>query len=79
MTRLAPFCTFLTPSPDLNPGELQAEIARLYERQKAIDAMVHGELDAETLLDLLEDHGIDPEQWIETSIANIEYIMTNNL
>lgn len=79
MPRLAPFCTFLTPHPDLSPGELQAEISRLYERQKAIDAMVHGELDLESLLDLLEDHEIDPEQWINTSISNIEYLMNNDL
>ena len=79
MPRLAPFCTFLTPSPDWSPSELQAEVARLYERQKAIDAMIHGELDIETLLDLLENHGIDPEQWIDTSIKNIEYMIEYDL
>lgn len=73
--RIAPFSTFFTPTTDMSLADIQAEIERLYQRQKAIDACVHGELDEETLFDLLESQGIDPVEWAETSADNIEFLM----
>lgn len=72
---LAPFNTFFTPSPGMSLADIQREIEQLYQRQKAIDACAHGELDEETLFDLLEDHGVDPVEWAEAAADNIEFLL----
>lgn len=72
---LAPFCTFFTPTPGMSQAELEAEIAALYRRQKAIDACVHGEMDEDDLYDLLSDDGIDPEEWANTAADNIGFLL----
>lgn len=73
--QLAPFCTFFTPTAGMSLADIESEIAKLYHRQKAIDACVHGEMDEEDLYDLLADDGIDPEEWAETTVENIELIL----
>lgn len=73
--QLAPFCTFFTPTPDMSLADIQSEIAKLYQRQKAIDAVVHGEMDEDELYDLLMEHAIDPEDWAETVADNIEILL----
>lgn len=72
---LAPFNTFFTPTADMSLSDIQSEIERLYQRQKAIDACLHNELDEETLFDLLEAYGVDPVEWAETSADNIEFLL----
>lgn len=70
----APFATWLTPETGMSTTELQAEIQQLYARQKAIDAVLHGELDEDSLYDLLMEHCIDPNDWAETAIENVSFI-----
>lgn len=71
---IAPFSTWFTPVAGMNQGEIQAEIARLYQRQKAIDAVLHGEMDEDDFFCLLAEHEVDPDEWAATSIANVEFL-----
>lgn len=63
--------TFLQVDPDFSQQDLQAEIARLFQRQRAIDALLRGEMAADTLGDMLAEHGIDPYSWMSESLDNV--------
>lgn len=73
---LLPFVTIFTPTPDMNLGDIQAEIARLSARNQAISDALEGYLPIDCLFDLLADDGIDPEEWVEVSLANLEEAMS---
>lgn len=72
---LAPFATWFTPETGMSASDINTEIRGLYARQKAIDAMLNGELDEDSLYDLLMEHCIEPEEWAETAIQNISFLM----
>lgn len=71
---LAPFATWFTPEAGMSATDIQTEISNLYARQKAIDAVLHGELDEDSLYDLLMEHCIAPNEWAETAISNISFL-----
>ena len=72
---IAPFNTYLEVCPGMSTAELDQAVAGLVRRQKAIDACVHGEMDADDLYELLADDGIDPNEWADTSADNLEFVM----
>lgn len=63
--------TYLEVDPDFNQVDLQAEIQRLFVRQKAIDAMLRGEIPPDYVGDMLIEHGIEPTEWLAESLDNL--------
>lgn len=66
------FSTDLQVDHDFNQVDLQAEIQRLFQRQKAIDALLRGEVDPDYVGDMLAEHGLDPNAWLAESLDNLE-------
>jgi hypothetical protein len=48
------------------------ECRRLFERQRAIDLFCRGELPADVLFDLLAEDQIDPFDWADNALGNVE-------
>lgn len=71
----APLQTFLPENPDFNASDLQSEIEKLFERQKAIAKLTQGELLADDLLDLLEAQELDPVEFVDMAVDNINFLM----
>jgi hypothetical protein len=69
-----PFSTYLTASPDMSEADLKLECRRLFERQQAIGSWLDGKLPHDVLLDMLAEHQIDPYQWAEVSLDNVEVL-----
>jgi hypothetical protein len=76
---LAPFCTWFTPEAGMSQSEIQKEISQLYQRQKLIDAVARGEASASDLCELLAEHMIDVDQYVEDVVENVEMITGVNL
>lgn len=70
-----PFLTVMDENPDFDQGDINAEIQRLFERQKAIAQLVEGNLSPEILLDILSDQGLNASQFIDEVESNIDYLM----
>lgn len=64
------FYTYFQPHPDYNFEDIVAESNRLFQRQRAIQAMLDGILPPDILLDMLDEHGIDPIEYVN-SIATV--------
>ncbi len=71
---LAPFTTEAIERPDQSLADMQAESIRLFERQRSIDALLRGEVDAETVLDMLAEHEIDPAAYVDCVRSNLEFL-----
>lgn len=71
---LAPFTTEAIERPDQSLEDIQAETVRLFERQRAIDAMLRGEVDAEFVLDMLAQQEIDPTAYVDCVRSNLEFL-----
>lgn len=71
----APFQTFLPENPDFNASDLQTEIEKLFERQRAIAQLTQGEMLADDLLDLLEGQDLDPIEFVDMAVDNINVLM----
>lgn len=68
---------FYTTSLDFegqSAEEMLQESARLMERQKAIDALLRGEIDPATVLDLIEFHGINPAAYMDCVEDNLRFL-----
>jgi hypothetical protein len=71
---LAPFTTEAIERPDQSLEDIQAETVRLFERQRAIDALLRGEVDAEFVLDMLAEQEIDPTAYVDCVQSNLEFL-----
>lgn len=71
----APLQTFLPENPDFSASDLQSEIEKLFRRQQAIAKLCSGELLADDLLDLLEVQGIDPCEFVDMAVENVNFLM----
>lgn len=60
--------------PDFDDADVQAEVVRLFERQRAIASLVSGNLDANTLLDLLDYQGFNPTEYVDCIEDNLNYV-----
>jgi hypothetical protein len=70
-----PFQTLLDENPDYCGSDVQAECQRLFARQKAIASLIEGNLDPDTLLDLLSDQGLDPSVYIDEVVDNVDFLI----
>lgn len=65
------FETFFEPVAGMSASELATELQRLYDRQRAIAALLRGELPVDYVEDMLAEHGIDPYDWAEIAEGNL--------
>lgn len=71
---VGPFDTLAIEHHGQSLADMQAESIRLFERQRAIDAMLRGEVDFEYLLDMLAQHGIDPTAYNDCVESNLDFL-----
>lgn len=73
-----PFNTFLVERPEYGQSELEAECRALFERQKAIQGLIDGSVDAETLLDMLQEQdGISADEYVATVTDNVDFLLSD--
>lgn len=70
-----PFDTYLIEHPDFNQSDTMSEIEALFLRQRAIEGLVQGTLDAEYVLDVLEFQGIDPTTYVDSVQENVDLVI----
>lgn len=76
---LDPLLTFLEDQPDYNEADFRQECERLFQRQKAIDDLLRGQIRAGDLLDLLDSHGLDAIRYEELAASNMERAIAQGL
>ncbi|MEB3338972.1 MAG: hypothetical protein VKJ46_15990 [Leptolyngbyaceae bacterium] len=69
-----PFTTYYGDDPDFNEADQRAEVEQLFQRQSMIEDVWEGLESADTLLDLLEFQGIDPVEYVQTCVENVQLI-----
>lgn len=74
---LAPFDTYFREHEDHNPADSRAECEALFQRQQFVEAMLAGTIPVDDLLELLFEQDIDPNQYIDAAIDNIDYVIDN--
>lgn len=79
MDYAAPFLTDYWDNPDFNSFDAESAFNLMVTRNRAIDSMLHGELRPDECLDLLGDSGIDVDEYIELTTANMESIVNRGL
>jgi hypothetical protein len=79
MDELDPLSTLFVAHPDYDLQDERNEVDRLWQRQQAIDGLLSGTVPLDYCLDLLDEQGINPVQWVDASIENINLVMANDL
>ena len=79
MDALFPITTFELEHPDFDSLDMQAEMARYMQRQKAISACMSGTEHPDVVLDMLEAHSIDPVEYVAEVEAAIGLIIENSI
>ena len=81
---LDPFMTFFREHRDHNGCDARKEAEMLYQRQGAIEDMLEGKEHPDTVLDLLEEQGIDAANYADqvhqqvTAIIDCGIVYTSN-
>lgn len=78
MSLYLPFLTEQRSEPDMGQGDVLTESGLLIVRQQTIMGVIDGEVDAETLLDLLESQGIDPVKYVEAVEQNTQAVINGS-
>ena len=60
-------------------GSSNAEIARLFQRQEAIEAMLEGRESPATVLDMIAEHGLDPIAYIDDVERTIDRVIWQDI
>lgn len=76
---LDPLLTFYQEHPDHNQGDSLAETKRLFERQQAIDKLLHGTITPDELLDLIDSHGMDAAHYADCAVSNLNKVVDQQL
>lgn len=77
MHYLDPLSTVARFQAGMSQGERLTEVDMLLARQAAIGQVLRGELDADTLLDMVEHQGMDPAAYAEQAIENIGWAIAS--
>lgn len=59
-----------------NPEE---EARELLTRETLIEELITGQGHLDTALDCLAEQGIDPDAWLEQTVANMEWVIDNGI
>lgn len=75
LSPLDPFLTVPREHSDFNRADEAAELQANLLRAELIEQLLDGRGHLDTTLDCLAEHGIDPDAWINQTLANIEYVI----
>jgi hypothetical protein len=75
LSPLDPFRTVARQHRDFNRADDAAEVAANLLREELIEQLLNGRGHLDTALDCLAEHGIDPDAWIDQTLANIDYVI----
>lgn len=75
LSPLDPFLTVTREHRDFNRSDEAAELRRNLLRDELIEQLLDGRGHLDTTLDCLAEHGIDPDAWIDQTLANIDYVI----
>jgi len=73
-----PFLTFLETDADYSQADEIAAVKRLFLREQLMDAFLSGKEHADTVLDCLEEHGIDAEAFVQEVEAGVDIITSGS-
>ncbi|MBD2259912.1 hypothetical protein [Pseudanabaena sp. FACHB-2040] len=73
------FRTFCSEDPDFNRADERADLAQLIERETKIEGFLNGQTRLSEVLDCLSDQGIEPDDWVDTTVNNIEFIIDSGI
>lgn len=76
MDLIDPFLTFLEQDPDFGPSDDRRAVEQLFLRQKLIEDFLSGREHPDTVLDCLEEHGIDAEAFVQEVEAGVARIVS---
>jgi len=74
-----PFLTFFRENPDYSESDSLSECRALWERQGAVDQVIRGEEHPDLLLETLYDQGIEPSDYVDGVVNEIDYIMDGGI
>lgn len=77
MDFIDPFLTFLENNADHSGADDRRAAAQLFQRQVLIEGFLEGREGADTVLDCLEEHGIDAAGYADAVHGQIEAIVDN--
>lgn len=75
LSPLDPFRTVAREHPDFNRDDEAAELEDNLLREELIERLLDGRGHLDTTLDCLAEHGINPDAWIDQTLANIDYVI----
>lgn len=75
----APFMTFLKDDPDFNRADSRAALNELIQRETLIEGLIKGANDIDETFDCLAEQGIDPDDWLDATCQNIEFIIDSGI
>lgn len=70
---IQPFLTYYRQDVDYSVADAAHEFNLMVQRNEAIDAFLTGHQDVDYMLDVLNDQGIEPEEYLEAVESEIEY------
>lgn len=76
---LFPFITYADNNPDFNEADSLAEAERLFQRQTVIEAVLQGKEHPDVMLDMLEEHGIDAAEYVESAEEGVDLVIANQI
>ena len=79
MDFLLPFSTYFCENPDFDGADSQKQSEQLIQRQELIQQVVYGEEQINVLLDLLEQQGIDPVDYVSFVEINVKEVIDNKV
>lgn len=74
---IQPFLTYYRENPDYNPEDARLEFESMVFRNNAIEDYLEGNQHQDYLFDVLASQGIDPDQYVESVDAEIDYFTAN--
>ena len=71
-----PFDTLLPESDELSPADSEKLIRELFQRQRAIEGLLRGEVDASYVLDMLQTHEeVNADDYVAEVCEGVELLI----
>ncbi|MDJ0553516.1 MAG: hypothetical protein QNJ68_03570 [Microcoleaceae cyanobacterium MO_207.B10] len=74
-----PFCTHFGVESDPKYNSPESELKEFFLRQNLIFDLLEGKEHADTVLDCLDEQGIDPFYYLENLCESVDFIIENNI
>lgn len=69
----------MVDDPDFNRSDEKSSLNALVQREQLIEGLVKGTEAIDTTLDCLAEQGINPDDWIDATLQNIDYVLDNGV